>query len=74
MVYHHGGFSRTEVFGDEPMFESIFGWVNERILAEGAAWLLDDEWSYRFKFDREEDIAAEKMQRLFGMHGDRMFG
>jgi hypothetical protein len=28
---------------------------------------LDDVFSYRFKFDREEQIAAEKMSRLFGL-------
>ena len=65
---------RTESFGDEPMFENSFGWARERILSEGAAWLLDDEWSYRFKFDKEEKVSAEKMQRLFGMHADRMPG
>jgi hypothetical protein len=74
MVYHHGGFSRTESFGDEPMFERSFGWAREKILAGGAAWLLEDKWSYRFKFNREEKVAAEKMQRLFGMHADRMPG
>lgn len=74
MVYHHGGFSRTETFGDDPVFENSFGWVQERILREGASWLLDDKWSYRFKFDKEEKVAFEKMQRLFGMHGERMQG
>jgi hypothetical protein len=73
-VYHHGGFSRVESFGDEPLFENSFGWAKERVLEEGAAWLLDDKWSYRFKFDKEDEVAAEKMQRLFGMHVQRMSG
>ena len=72
-VYHHGGFSRTTTLGDEPMFDSEFGWVRDRILNDkGAEFLLDDSVSYRFKFDREEDVAVEKMQRLFGLKSQRM--
>jgi len=74
MVYHHGGFSRMASFGDEQVFERTFGWVNKKVLEEGATWLLDDTMSYQFKFDQEEEVAAEKMQRLFGMKDDRMLG
>lgn len=71
-VFHLGGYTRT-VLGDEPVFDKDFGWVRARVLAEkGAEFLLDDALSYRFKFDREEKVAAEKMQRLFGMRDNLM--
>lgn len=71
-VYHHGGFSRV-TGGDEPVFKDDFGWVTERVIKEqGAEFLLDDANSYKFKFDREEKVAAEKMQRLFGLKSQRM--
>lgn len=72
-VFHLGGFTRTAVCGDQPVFEVDFGWVKDQMLEErGAEFLLDDEQSYRFKFDQEEKVAAEKMQRLFGMADQRM--
>jgi len=71
-VYHHGGFSRV-TGGDEPVFKDDFGWVTERVIKErGAEFLLDDVNCYRFKFDKEEEVAAEKMQRLFGLKSQRM--
>jgi len=67
-VYHHGGFSRTKAGGDKQMFEGEFRWVEERILKEnGAEFLLNDDLSYQFKFDREEEVSKEKMTRLFGL-------
>jgi hypothetical protein len=67
-VYHHGGWTRTTVGNDKPVFGSEYEWVAERILKErGAEWLLDDMVSYSFTFDREEEVAKEKMDRLFGM-------
>jgi hypothetical protein len=72
-VYHHGGFTRTVVLGDEPVFRKEFGWVAGRVIIErGAEFLLDDSLSYRFEFDREEEVAKEKMQRLFGLKSQRM--
>jgi len=72
-VYHHGGFTRTTTFGDKPVFGSEFAWVGPRVLKDkGAEFLLDDEFSYRFKFDREEEIAKEKMQRLFGLDSQKL--
>jgi hypothetical protein len=72
-VFHLGGFTRVSVCGDAPVFEEDFGWARDRMLRDkGAEFLLDDEQSYRFKFDREEEVAAEKMQRLFGMANQRM--
>jgi len=41
-------------------------------LRRGAEFLLHDDYSYRFKFDREEEVAKEKMDRLFiGEFGGR---
>lgn len=72
-VYHHGGFTRTAILGDEPVFQKGFGWAIGRIITErGAEFLLDDALSYRFKLDREEEVAKEKMQRLFGLKSQRM--
>jgi hypothetical protein len=66
-VFHGGGFTRVAV-GDKPVFEKEYGWVREKVLeARGAEFLLDEERSYRFKFDKEEAVAAEKMDRLFGL-------
>jgi hypothetical protein len=73
-VFHMGGYTRT-VLGDEPVFDKEFGWVRARVIAErGAEFLLDEALSYKFKFDCEEKVAAEKMQRLFGMRDKRMGG
>lgn len=72
-IIHIGGATRQTVQGHENEFERAFGWAEEKILEEkGAEFLLDDELSYRFQFDREENVAAEKMQRLFGLKSQRM--
>lgn len=66
-VYHHGGFTRITTGGDKPVMAEAYGWVWQELLnRQGAKFLLDDEFSYRFKFDREPEVAAEKMDRLFG--------
>ena len=71
-VFHLGGFTRVSE-GDAPVFDNEFGWVTERVLKEkGAEFLLKDENSYRFRFNKEEEVAAEKMQRLFGFRDQRM--
>jgi len=73
-VYHHGGFTRATM-GDVPIFGQNFGWVTREVVAEnGSEWLLDDERSYSFKFDKEEEVAQEKMQRLFGLADQLMPG
>jgi hypothetical protein len=67
-VYHHAGYTRESIFGDEKVMHDQFGWARQRVLAEeGAEFLLDDANSYRFKFDREEEVAEDKMTRLFGL-------
>jgi len=74
MVYHQGGHTRVAL-GDDPVFGKNFGHAAERVIREnGAEWLLDDANSYLFSLDREEEVAAEKMQRLFGMVNQRMDG
>ena len=74
-VYHHGGYTRKSVFNDDETFNENFGWVLELLLAyEGAEFLLDDGNSHQFSLDREEEVAKEKMQRLFGLKQDRMSG
>ena len=66
-VYHHGGFTRVTVGGDKPVMEAAYGWVLPELLAhKGAEFLLQCDNSYCFKFDREEEVAADKMDRLFG--------
>jgi hypothetical protein len=67
-VFHLGGYTRVSM-GDKDVYEEEFGWAKKRVLAEkGAEFLLDDSLSYRFAFDREEDVAKEKMDRIFGTH------
>lgn len=74
-VYHHGGFSRKRGQGDEMVFVKSFSWCEDMVLwGHGAQFLLNDRFSYQFKFDREELIAKEKMQRLFGLTAQRMQG
>jgi len=74
-MYHQGGYTRKATFGDESLMEKSFGWAMKRVVAERSAdFLLDDRLSYKFAFDREEEVAAEKMQRLFGLTSQRMQG
>jgi len=74
-VYHQGGGTRTSVCGEQPALERTFGWAREKVeLLQGAEFLLERDMSYWFKFDREEEVAAEKMQRLFGLTSQQMKG
>jgi len=73
MIYHHGGWTRVSVFGDSPVWEQNYGWVKDRIIEEdGAEWILED--GYEFQFDKEEEVAKEKMDRLFGLRSQLMKG
>jgi len=66
-VYHHGEYTRRKD-GRDKDFEQNFGWVLPLVLSyEGAEFLLDDNNSYSYKFDREPEAVANKMERLFGM-------
>jgi len=72
-VFHQGGFTRENLCGDEEILKQQFAWLKERVIAEeGAEFLLDDACSYRFKFDREEEVAERKMSHLFGLAKDRL--
>lgn len=74
-VYHHGGFSRKCVLKDQPVFGRSFMWCEKLVLwGHGAEFLLDDNFSYKYAFDREEEVAKEKMQRLFGFPEKNMSG
>lgn len=67
-IYHHGGYTRVTVGGDSQVMEDAYSWVLPKIIQErGAEFLLSDQFSYRYSFDREEEVAKEKMARLFGM-------
>lgn len=66
-VYHHGGFTRITTDGSKPTLVEAYGWVLSEILSnKGAEFLLCDDSSYQFKLDREEEVAADKISRLFG--------
>jgi hypothetical protein len=67
MVYHHGGYTRVTTGGDKPIMADHFGWATEKVLSGQAEIFLKDDWSYRFKFDREEEVAQDKLDRLFGV-------
>ena len=74
-VYHHGGFSRTRLLKDDATFARSFSWCEDLVLwGNGAEFLLNDRFNYPFKFDREEEVAKEAMQRLFGLKNQRMLG
>jgi len=73
MVYHHGGWTRIGIFGDSPVWELNYGWIKGQIMKEyGAEWILDE--GYEFTLDREEEVAKEKMDRLFGLRSQLMKG
>ena len=67
-VYHHGGYSRKTVHGDRDVMKEPFDWARERLFEEcGAEFLLEPDNCYRYVFDREESVAADKMERIFGL-------
>jgi hypothetical protein len=67
-LYHHGGFTRIVTMGDKPVMDEAYGWVrSELVLRREAEFLLHEDYSYQFKFDREEEVSKEKMNRLFGL-------
>lgn len=69
-VIHLGGHSRKTIKG-ETIFDGGFGWAIDKIVKErNASWLLND--MYRFKFDKEEEVSKEHMNRLFGFEKERM--
>lgn len=70
-LVHIGGATR-ESMGDVPLLDKAFGWVKGRIIEEqGAEFLLSDDYSCRYRFDREDEVVREKMMRMFGMDSQR---
>ena len=65
-MYHHGGASREGNCMDLiDLAGSVFHDGRQRVLSEhGAEWLLDDEMSHKYVFDREEDVARFKMRLM----------
>jgi len=63
MIYHHGGATRQKQgVGIDPY--GFFTAAGDRVFAElGAEWILRE--CYRFKFDREEEVAQYKMRSMF---------
>jgi hypothetical protein len=65
-VYHHGSWTLTSACGARSLCEDDFSRVVGKVLRErGAEFMLDEAFSYRYKFDREEEVAQDKMKRLF---------
>ena len=73
-VYHMGGYTRVSM-GDMDVYAEEFDWAKKRVIEEGGAeFLLDDYMSRRFTFDQEEEVAREKMDRIFGIvNGKTLF-
>ena len=68
-VYHHGGFSRATMGDDRPYGDEL-EWVTPIILDQaGAEFLLSGDTSYEYKFENEDAVAQEKMERLFCYKG-----
>jgi hypothetical protein len=64
-IYHHGGATQT-LTGYKIDRNDIFSESCARVITEkGAEFLLDDVNSYRFKFDREEEVADFKMGIMY---------
>lgn len=72
-VYHHGGYTRESIFKDESVMEEQFGWARALVMETGhAEFLLYPENSRKYRFDMEETVAKEKMQRIFGLRAHRI--
>jgi len=63
-VVHIGGGSGKAV-GREIFGEGCYGKAVERILEEGAEWMLDDSQSHRYVFDREDEVVEYKMGLMY---------
>ena len=66
-ICHQGGFTRGQLSTD-CKFEEHFGWAKQKTQeANGAEFLLDNEYGHEYRFDREEEVAAILMDVMFGM-------
>ena len=63
-IYHHGGATR-EKDGAVLVRGPIYDGAREKVLREGAEWVLDDALSHRYVFDREEEVAQHKMEAMY---------
>ena len=65
MIYHQGGSTRKKQGASvDPL--GYYDEARERVFREkGAEWILKDENSYRYRFDKEEDVAQFKMNAMF---------
>lgn len=60
-IYHHGGATQTFT-GYKIDRDDMYSLCRTRVLEQrGAEWLLDDVNSYRYRLNREEDVAEFKM-------------
>ncbi len=67
-MFHMGGYTRETILGDDRVMDDAFGYAQDRTISNGGAeWLLCDTTSYQYTFKQEEDVAKDKMNRLFGM-------
>lgn len=67
---HIGGFTRAAMGQPRPD-SANFEWAVKRIMADGGAeFLLEDRLSYKYQFNREEEVAAYKINWTFGVSAD----
>lgn len=70
MMCHVGGFTRA-VMGQNRSDSANFEWAVRRIMSDGGAeFLLEDRLSYKYDFEREEEVAQYKMNQIFGVSAD----
>lgn len=64
-MYHQGGSTRKlQGANVDPM--GMYDYARERVFEEkGAEWILDDALSYKYKYNREEEVAQFKMEIMF---------
>jgi hypothetical protein len=75
-IYHHGGGSREEQ--DKGKFEEQWNLVRERIIKEGADFLINEP-VYNYKFDNEEEVADRMVKgilrgmQIYLQNNDKVF-
>ncbi len=68
-VYHHGGYTRESVCGDKPVqISEYFEWARKEVInTSSAEFLLNDENSHNFRWDREKEVSDFQIKLLFGL-------
>jgi len=65
MVYHQGGSTRKAQGASIDPF-GFYEWAREKVFAEkGAEWILTEGNGYKYRLDREEEVAQFKMDAMF---------